>query len=220
MERINLFNLRAQTHPPVADYINEVRQWTDLPPQSKFLRQGSGKHELHKPFLFKRKCWFLSSAYIPGELRSLAYLAGRYYGRSVTKFDLHPQCHFQTFTHGRYLAYFKAWLHGDRFIVLSFFRFTISFFASPIKCYRNGLIVFHARKHEKAKRKNEKPVPCSQAISVNPKLYEDGIDADVPKARIFAVGITNFSHSRQTMVLNNVTISSDLENIIRSKAQK
>ena len=45
--------LRAQTHPPVADYINEVRQWPDLPPQSKFLRQGSGKHELHEPFFLK-----------------------------------------------------------------------------------------------------------------------------------------------------------------------
>ena len=95
-----------------------------------------------------------------------------------------------------------------------FIRFTISFFASPIKCYRNGLIVFQARKHEKAKRKSEKPVPCSQAVSVNPKLYEDGIDADVPQARTFAVGITNFSHLRQTMVLNNVTVSSDFENIV------
>ena len=95
-----------------------------------------------------------------------------------------------------------------------FFRFTISFFASPIKCYRNGLIVFQARKREKAKRKSEKPVPCGQAVSVNPKSYEDGIDADVPQARIFAAGITNFSHSRQTMVLNNVTVSSDFENIV------
>ena len=66
-----------------------------------------------------------------------------------------------------------------------FFRFTISFFASPIKCYRNGLRVFQARKHEKAKPKSEKLVPCSQAVSVNHKLYEDGIDADVPQARIF-----------------------------------
>ena len=33
-------------------------------------------------------------------------------------------------------------------------------------------------------RKSEKPVPCSQPVSVNPKLYEDGIDADVPQARI------------------------------------
>ena len=89
LERINFFNLRAQTHPPVADSINEVRQWPDLPPQSKFLRQGSGKHELHKPFLFKRKCWFLLSAYIPGELRSFAYLAGRYMGE-VSK--LNPTC--------------------------------------------------------------------------------------------------------------------------------
>ena len=75
-------------------------------------------------------------------------------------------------------------------------------------------IVFQARKHEKAKRKSEKPVPCTQAVSVNPKLYEDGIDADVPQARFFAVGITNFSHLRQTMVLNNVTVSSDFENIV------
>ena len=75
---------------------------------------------------------------------------------------------------------------------------------------------FQARKHEKAKRKSEKPVPCSQAVSVNPKLYEYayGIDADVLQARIFAVGITNFSHSRQIMVLNNVTVSSDFENIV------
>ena len=77
-----------------------------------------------------------------------------------------------------------------------FFDLLFRFFASPIKCYRNGLIVFRARKHGKAKRKSEKPVPCSQAVSVNPKLYEDGIDADVPQARIFAIGITNFSHSR------------------------
>ena len=103
MERINFFNFRAQTHPPVADYINEVRQWPDLPPQSKFLRQGSGKHELHKPFLFKRKCWFLLSAYIPGELRSFAYLAGiGIWEKCLCKLipDLHPQCHFQSFTHG------------------------------------------------------------------------------------------------------------------------
>ena len=95
-----------------------------------------------------------------------------------------------------------------------FFSMYFSFFASPIKCYRNGFIVFQARKHEKAKRKGEKPVPCSQAVSVNPKLYEDGIDADVLPARNFAVGITNFSHSRQTMVLNNVTVSSDFDNIV------
>ena len=50
-----------------------------------------------------------------------------------------------------------------------------------------GLIVFQARKHEKAKRKSEKPVPCSQADSVNAKSYEDGNDVDVPQARIFAV---------------------------------
>ena len=48
-----LFNFRAQTHTPVADYINEVRQWPDLLPQSKFLRQGPGKHELHSPFYSK-----------------------------------------------------------------------------------------------------------------------------------------------------------------------
>ena len=57
-------------------------------------------------------------------------------------------------------------------------------------------------------------MPCSQPVSVNPKLYEDGIDAEVPQARIFAVGITNFSHLRQTMVLDNVTVSSDFENIV------
>ena len=37
-----LFNFRAQTHPPVADYVDVVRQWPDLPPQSKLLRQGPG----------------------------------------------------------------------------------------------------------------------------------------------------------------------------------
>ena len=76
-------------------------------------------------------------------------------------------------------------------------------------------LVFQARKQEKAKRKSEKPMPYSQAGSVNAKSYEDGIDADVPQARIFCgLESWNFSHSRQTMVLNNVTVSSDLENIV------
>ena len=38
---------------------------------------------------------------------------------------------------------------------------------------------------KKRSEKNEKPLPWSQAVSVNPKSYEDGIDADVPQARIF-----------------------------------
>ena len=73
---------------------------------------------------------------------------------------------------------------------------------------------FSSSKTRKSEAKKRNPVPFSQAVSVNPKLYEDGIDADVPQARIFAVGIMDFSHSRQTMVLNNVTVSSDFENIV------
>ena len=76
----------------------------------------------------------------------------------------------------------------------------------------SGLILPMTRNSDQgAKRKSEKPVQCSRAVSVNPKLYEDGIDADVPQARIFAVGIP---YLRQTMVLNNVTVSSDFENIV------
>ena len=69
---------------------------------------------------------------------------------------------------------------------------------------------------ENKKKRSEKTKNLCRAVRqlVSIPNYEDGIDADVPQARIFAVGITNFSHSRQTMVLNNVTISSDFENIV------
>ena len=100
----------------------------------------------------------------------------------------------------------------------SFCRFSSYYFvfclAAPMQCYRNGLIVFQARKHEKAKRKKAKnTVPCSQAVSVNPKSF--GIDVDAPQA-IFFCGLEsrNSSHSWQTRVSNNVTVSSNCENLV------
>ena len=48
-----LFNFRAQTHPPVADYINEVRQWPDLPRSRNSLDKALASTNYTSPFYSK-----------------------------------------------------------------------------------------------------------------------------------------------------------------------